>query len=564
MADYQPGEKEPPAVSSKMTGNAESLDSESHTSRDKRKLGRSGSRSWFNRSLDQTTVKPSQSRTIRRQRSVTDFFQNMLIKGKSHLQDIFSSRKDKSKKYASPVVGDIMKQTPGAAMTTHNMIDNGAVRGPYRSADRVLNPDIRCDTLHNSCPNFFDNEELLTYPVILKPHGSFNRESKAKSRDKRRATTNGNKLLPPSDLSATMKMFMFNGPDSFRVKPEANGFTRSNTTHCRMKASQSIVHTIESHFIQLDRFHDDSRSTPTLAFRSPRGATHPIGKGSPFPRKLSNTSISSSKGSISSDFVAFPADNASSKGPRKLVKSNSDTFAKLLSFQQSLSKASSDGNCFKNSSVSSLASSMTSLGNMVSITDYLFLGSIEAGYNEPLLCKYNISSLVDMTNVSPTLIPPNKKLECPCACSSKTHFRSKLNIGVDDIEWEDLEQYFDDINAFINGARRKERRVLVFSYMGQSRAAAAVIQHIMQLYNISYQKALSIVRAKRPQTKLNSGFVKALLRLEKRLVLEDNEVDARVVESLGPDISVSLSNGSVETLEIISSPPVVRGAWLDC
>lgn len=563
MADFQPGEKEPPTVSSKMTGNALSIDSESHNSRDKRKLGRSGSRSWFNRSLDQTTAKPSQSRTIRRQKSVTDFFQNMLIKGKSHLQDIFSSKKDKSKKYASPVVGDTMKQTSGAAMTKNNMIGNGVVRRPNRGADRVLNPDTKCDTLHNSCPNFFDTEELLTYPVILKPHRSFNCQSKAKSRDKRRATTNGNKLLPPNDLSTTMKMFMFNGPDNFRVKPEVNGFTRSNTTHCRMKASQSIVYPIERQFLQLDHFHDDSRLTPTLAFQSPRGATQ-TGRGSPFTRKLSNTSISSSKGSIYSEFATFPVDEASSKGPRKLVKSNSDTFAKLLSFQQSLSKASSDGDCFKNSSVSSLASSMPSLGNMVSITDYLFLGSIEAAYNEPLLCQYNISSLVDMTNVSPTLIPANKKSDCPCACSSKTHFRSKLNIGVDDIEWEDLEQYFDDINAFINGARRKERRVLVFSYMGQSRAAAAVIQHIMQHYNISYQKALNIVRAKRPQTKLNSGFVKALLRLEKRLVLVDNDADIRMAESLAPEVSVNLSNGSVETLEIISSPPVVRGAWLDC
>ncbi|CAG5118899.1 unnamed protein product [Candidula unifasciata] len=561
MADFQPGEGEPAIINSKMTGSVESIDPDSHISRAKRKLVRSGSRSWFNKSLDQTVVKPAQTRTIRRQKSVTDFFQNMLIKGKSHLQDIFNSKKDKTKKYTATAVGGIKKHSPGSELTTDKMLDNGAVGGLDHNAGQSLNPDSRCNPFHNSCPNFFDKEELLTYPLILKPHGSFNSEANARTGNKQRSTTNGKKLIAPADFSATAKMFMINGPDNFRVKPEWSRLNRSNTMHCRVNAS--IVYPSEKQFIQLEHFHEDRLLTPVMAFPSPCGTMHTLEKGPVFRRKLSN--ISSSKQSIYSEFSSSPADDISGKGERKLVKSNSDTFAALRSFQETLSKASSDGNCFKTSIASSLASSMTSIENiMVGITDYLFLGSIEAAYNEPLLCKYNISSLVDMTNVSPTLIPPNKKSDCPCACTSKSHFRSKLNIGVDDIEWEDLEQYFDDINAFINGARKKQRRVLVFSYMGQSRAAAAVIQHIMQHYNISYQKALDIVRARRPQTKLNSGFVKSLLRLEKRLVLEDSDKNTRMFESLGPDISLNVSTGSMEALKIISAPPVVRGAWLEC
>ncbi|CAL1542667.1 unnamed protein product [Lymnaea stagnalis] len=208
---------------------------------------------------------------------------------------------------------------------------------------------------------------------------------------------------------------------------------------------------------------------------------------------------------------------------------------------------------------------MTSNGNvMISVTDYLFLGSVEAAYNEPLLCKYGISSLIDMTNTSPGLVPANKKSDCPCACAHQTHFRSKLNIGVDDIEWENLEQYFGEINAFINGARKMGRRVLVFSYMGQSRAPAAVIQHLMQHFKMPYRDAINIVRAKRPKVKLNSGFVKALCRLEKRLGLQETDSALAVREATRRAESPRVSCGSVEELETLAVPPVVRGAWLEC
>lgn len=564
----------PIKITPRKLDNDEVNDKSASSFRAKRKMGRSGSRSWFNRSFDQNVLlqsaKSGQHRTLRRQKSVTDFFQNMLSKSKLHLHDIFSLKKEKMKQN-SKTTGDFEKQyhCPSPDIKAHA---NGAEGGMEHRPGESLNPTKKYNSAHSSCPNICANVDNLTRPVILKSHGSLNASSKLQ--EKRRYTEVIN-ITSPTNLSSTLNMFLVTGSDTPESKDEEvlsnhkpivktsnRHFSISNVDIFHAKFRSSVMSSVSpGHGIMLQSPPLSSKKqwTPkiiTTAKRTSAGELHEgaiITESAPLNRKSMN----------SSTFLLHAEDNAS-KIKRALVKSNSDTLAKLNLSHQNLAKASSDGNCFMKSSASSLASSMSSLGCvMISVTDYLFLGGIEAAYNEPLLCKYGISSLIDMSNVSPTLVPANKKSDCPCACSSKTHFRSKLNIGVDDIEWENLEPYFDDINAFIHGARKKGRRVLVFSYLGQSRAAAAVIQHIMQHFKIPYQKAVNIVRAKRPQIKLNSGFVKTLLRLERRLGLQH---DCREPELAGrekrqePPPAV---DDCVEILDALSVPPVVRGAWLE-
>ncbi|KAL8591814.1 hypothetical protein ACOMHN_047074 [Nucella lapillus] len=150
------------------------------------------------------------------------------------------------------------------------------------------------------------------------------------------------------------------------------------------------------------------------------------------------------------------------------------------------------------------------------IVDWLWVGSVEAAYNEPLLCTLKVDAIVDLTNVDPYCVPAEKRTTCRCACR-RTHFCAKLKLAVDDIEWESIDQYFPDTNAFIHGWRQRGSRVLVVSYHGKSRAPAFVTQHLMQHFRISLDTALAHVRSRWPQTRLNPGFVRVLQRLDRRL-----------------------------------------------
>ena len=241
------------------------------------------------------------------------------------------------------------------------------------------------------------------------------------------------------------------------------------------------------------------------------------------------------------------------KAKSQLVKSSSDSLCRhSLSPSPGdgpkacLSKASSDDSCFvrrklpspllpldsQAMSVDSNSSSSSNpprpycsgggggLSSICSVLDWLLVGGVDGAYNEPLLCNLRVGAIVDVTNVAPSCVPPEKKTTCPCTCGKK-HFRSKLNLAVDDIEWENIEQYFDDVNAFVNGWRRRGSRVLVASYNGKSRAPALVVQYLMHYFRIPLERALEHVRSRRPQTRINPGFMKALQRLEKRLADED-------------------------------------------
>ncbi|XP_012946991.1 mucin-5AC [Aplysia californica] len=574
----------------------------SASARSRRKFARSGSNSWFNKSFDQAVLnqatKPPPARSMRRQSSVTDFFQNVLSKSKSHLQDIFSSKREKSKiKMAMTTAQEARLQSPTAAVAAASDKTAESASGAEGGASPAQSGHdlgFRSASLHKSCPSFYDPDSELVdtssinVQISLDPSPTETRPDISKRRrsgDKSRVSS------PTSPMTATMNMFVVTKPTNFRSKSEDvdSSLTNAAPTHRRLTKKSSLP---------FSTFRHEGTSSPTSisSLTSPSKKKTPVSDtASPgryrAPKIVTLSSHDSSDSADESQFrigsftstppgaytgggrASFTGTTALlttgdviSRAKRALVKSNSDTFAKLSSSPLPLVKASSDGNCFKKNSVSSLATSMTSSARvMVSVTDYLFLGSVEAAYNEPLLCKYGVSSMIDMTNISPTLVPPHKKSDCPCACVNKTHFRSKLNIGVDDIEWENLEQYFEEINAFINGARLKGRRVLVYSYMGQSRAAAAAIQHLMHHFKMPYREALHVVRSKRPQVKLNSGFVKALLRLEKRLGLQTVNQDEKGAglkkQENKPEESPRVSRGSVEDL---SAPPVVRGAWLEC
>ncbi|XP_021369852.1 MAP kinase phosphatase with leucine-rich repeats protein 2-like isoform X2 [Mizuhopecten yessoensis] len=182
------------------------------------------------------------------------------------------------------------------------------------------------------------------------------------------------------------------------------------------------------------------------------------------------------------------------------------------------------------------------------LLDHLFIGSVEAAYNEPLLCRLKIDCVLDISNCAAADVPSSKKLHCPCICPKENqHFRSRLIIQVEDRDTEDIEAYFPEINKFIVAARHRGKRVLVFSYHGKSRAAAAAIQYMMSQENLLLRQAFNLVKNQRPCVDIIPAFMAKLEALERKLF---------------PDAKPSISFGN-EYLNI-ADPQAIRCAWVDC
>ena len=586
--------------------------------RARRKLGRGDTKAWFNKSFDQAVLasKPKPQKVMRRQNSVTDFFHSMLTKSKSHLQDIFASKKERTTRMLDGGKDETERSRIRVSRDASDLdrAPTGAEAIPSRSGSNERIESFTGAPRHNTgsvspihVVHPGPGEQLVR--LSPDPGAGQTRRVRRSSRDKDRLSSSplsrstNMDIFPTSKPSQHSRSLSYNSPgsmssspsdhlqESFGAKsslsfsaerPSLLSGLESRTSASPVSAAIRRKQMAQSASLSPSKIRGPKTVVTLSSYDSTDSAEEDWTRGE---RDAGRRSVSSAPpGRLSTCWNNQASPNSLlHAGKRTLVKSNSDTLARLenspsaylsSSSPQLVSKTCSDRSGPGNRSLTQfLASGVKSVGTvMIRVTDYLFLGSVEAAYNEPILCKYDISSLIDITNVNPALVPAHKKSDCPCACvANKTpHFRSKLNIGVDDIEWENLEQYFDDINSFINAARRKGRRVLVFSYMGQSRAAAAVVQHLMTHFKMPYQDAMTVVRAKRPQIKLNSGFVKALRRLEKKLGLN------AVGEGLGRDHEGSeeglevrkgspvVSRGSVEALEKQSPPHVVRGAWLEC
>ena len=156
------------------------------------------------------------------------------------------------------------------------------------------------------------------------------------------------------------------------------------------------------------------------------------------------------------------------------------------------------------------------------IIEWLYLGNIESAYNERLLCKLNISSMVDMSGLNPEEVPVSKKCEVPCLCNlTNKHARARLCVNISETYGEDVEDDFDQINKFVEGGRVKGRGVLIHCFTGTNAAAAAVIQYLMQCQGMNLRKAYNTVMKKTSNLDLSPYFQHKLEVLEKRLFSGD-------------------------------------------
>ena len=540
MAESHPVDLPTPRRFSTHTGSEQKSDRAAAVAKSRKNFT---SKSWFNKSFDQEIVskrkKDPQARTLQRQRSVTDVLQGMFSKSKVHLQELFLSKKTKAKR---------KENTPSITAEEGRLEERGAVGG--------VAPTSITPSFYTSCPSIVNQTVGPVDSIEVEVQININPAAV-------NVASGGDDPLtrkPTSPLPIVSDKLISLNRTSINVRSMPDDDVPSmleDSPFVGKKSSLPLSMSSQKSFAsRASLFPSPKRRKPKSLDLSESG----IDDG-----RLSRGSLASPSNKGSSTRSLLATDHPAGRQKRTLVKSSSDTFAMMISTQRPMSKASSDGNCFKLSSENPVLRDIPRSHVMAQVTDYLFIGSVEAAFNEPLLCKHDISSMIDMTNISPTVVPADKKLECPCTCITNRHFRSRLNIGVDDIEWENMEQYFESINAFIHGARKKGKRVLVFSYNGQSRAATAVIQHLMQHFKMSYKEALYIVRSKRPQVKLNPGFVKALVRLEKTLnIRQPGESPVTAVTELKSSQTLRSRKLTSHSESDLTAPPVVKGAWLEC
>ncbi|XP_078403990.1 uncharacterized protein LOC144684227 [Cetorhinus maximus] len=151
------------------------------------------------------------------------------------------------------------------------------------------------------------------------------------------------------------------------------------------------------------------------------------------------------------------------------------------------------------------------------VTDYIYVGNLNAAYSGRILCKNNIDSIIDMSNL------PGEFNMCliPCTCSRNVkHSWSRLKVDINDFSNDDVfplkQRCFEDINECINASTEKQKRVLIHCRDGYSLAPTCIIQYLMQKQNMQLMTAYEFVKAKYP-VNIKECHQNLLVTLEKSL-----------------------------------------------
>ncbi|KAJ1932825.1 tyrosine protein phosphatase yvh1, partial [Linderina macrospora] len=132
---------------------------------------------------------------------------------------------------------------------------------------------------------------------------------------------------------------------------------------------------------------------------------------------------------------------------------------------------------------------------MDKIIDGLFVGSAMA---ESDLAKLQENGITHILTVASNYAP-----------SYPNHFAYK-SISIEDMEQENIIQYFPECNEYIREAISSGGQILVHCLAGQSRSATVSLAYMMQRDGIGRDEALAAMKARRPQVHPNPGFMDQL------------------------------------------------------
>ncbi|XP_037109801.1 uncharacterized protein LOC119124195 isoform X1 [Syngnathus acus] len=128
------------------------------------------------------------------------------------------------------------------------------------------------------------------------------------------------------------------------------------------------------------------------------------------------------------------------------------------------------------------------------VTDYIYVGNLNAAYNGRALCRNNIDSIIDMSGAPGQAAPALSLIPCTCSRGGVRHSWSRLKVDIGDVK----QRCFEDINECIHASAGKRKRVLVHCGDGFSLAPTCVIQYLMLKRNMRLMAAYELLRAKYP------------------------------------------------------------------
>uniref|UniRef100_A0A674N3Y0 protein-tyrosine-phosphatase n=1 Tax=Takifugu rubripes TaxID=31033 RepID=A0A674N3Y0_TAKRU len=174
------------------------------------------------------------------------------------------------------------------------------------------------------------------------------------------------------------------------------------------------------------------------------------------------------------------------------------------------------------------------------VTDYIYVGNLNAAYSGRTLCRNNIDSIIDMSSV-----PGEPRLGLiPCTCSrGARHSWSRLKVDIGDTpdaigDGLSLRQCcFEDINECIDASTEKRKRVLVHCRDGFSLAPTCIIQYLMVKQNMKLIAAYELLRAKYP-VNIKECHQNVLVSLERALRPQGN---------VDPELKISIFHKSLRT-----------------
>ena len=139
------------------------------------------------------------------------------------------------------------------------------------------------------------------------------------------------------------------------------------------------------------------------------------------------------------------------------------------------------------------------------MTDYIYMGNLNAAYSGRTLCRNNIDSVIDMSGLPGEPGPSLNLIPCTCSRGAR-HSWSRLKVDIADIVALAGEGplasrqrcCFEDINECIHASTEKRKRVLVHCRDGFSLAPTCIIQYLMVKQNMRLLAAYELLRAKYP------------------------------------------------------------------
>ncbi|KAI0210996.1 hypothetical protein LSAT2_004227 [Lamellibrachia satsuma] len=150
----------------------------------------------------------------------------------------------------------------------------------------------------------------------------------------------------------------------------------------------------------------------------------------------------------------------------------------------------------------------------VLVHDNLYIASTDCAYNEPLLCELNIASVVELDVGAVPSMPRSYR---PCLCERRERHRpAVLRLGFSQPpDGAALRSCFDQVNRFIDGARRAATNVLVCGSDHQLHYIA-VIQYLTARCQMLPSRAYSVVMRQRPGSHLSPFYQRLLADVSDR------------------------------------------------